>query len=200
MLDEHTLMVYNEHLTLLTTPNMENDDYQETILQAGILTATHHKRQCEGWFQMSRITLAPPIKERNEILHAINCELPIVTQNTMQAKLKRLNHLVAHAATHAKAKLYADIYSKIHDMQMEPCLAWEHMCLLTKGESAHHQQRTAMAMRLPDGSSAINASENMAVLAPHFQRVFNNHRSTDPTLLEHITQQQMLWELNNPIS
>ena len=57
-----------------------------------------------------------------------------------------------------------------------------------------------MAMRLPDGSSAINASENMAVLAPHFQRVFNNHRSTDPTLLEHITQRRTLWELNDPIS
>jgi hypothetical protein len=83
---------------------------------------------------------------------------------------------------------------------MEPCLAWEHIRLLTKGESAHHQQCTAMAMRLLDVSRATNASENMSVLALHFQRVFNNHCSTDPTLLEHITQQQTLWELNNPIS
>ncbi len=44
MLDDHTQMVYNEHLTLLTTPNMEYDDYQDIILQAGVLTATHHKR------------------------------------------------------------------------------------------------------------------------------------------------------------
>ncbi len=57
-----------------------------------------------------------------------------------------------------------------------------------------------MAMCLPDGSCTTNASENMPVLAPHFQQVFNNHRSTDPTLLEHITQQQTLWELNDPIS
>jgi hypothetical protein len=92
-------MVYNEHLTLLTTPNMEYDDYQEIILQAGVLTATHHKRQSEGWFQMSRITLAPLMKERNGILHAINHELPIETQDIMQAKLKGLNRHVAHAVT-----------------------------------------------------------------------------------------------------
>ncbi len=169
MLDGHTQMVYNEHLTLLTTPNMEYDDYQEIILQAGVLTATHHKRQSEGWFQMSRITLAPLLKERNEILHAINHELPIVTQDIMQAELKCLNRHVAHAVTHAKAKWYADICSRIHDMQMEPRLTWEHICLLTKGESAHHQQCTAMAMCLPDGSRTTNASENMSVLALHFQ-------------------------------
>jgi hypothetical protein len=83
---------------------------------------------------------------------------------------------------------------------MEPCLAWKHIRLLTKGESAHHEQCTAMAMHIPDGSCAPNASENMSVLAPHFQQVFNNHCSTDPTLLEHITQRRTLCELNNLIS
>jgi hypothetical protein len=110
-------MIYNEHLTLLATPNMEYDNYQEIILQAGILTATHHTLQCEGWFQMSRITLAPLIKECNEILRAINRELLSVTQDTMRSELKCLNPHVAHAVTHAKAKWYADICYKIHDMQ-----------------------------------------------------------------------------------
>ena len=102
---------------------MEYDDYQETILQAGAVTATHHKYQCEGWFQMSRKTLAPLIKEQNEIIHAINSELPNVTQDIIRSKLNCLNYHVAHAVTHAKAKWYADICSKIHDMQMDPHLA-----------------------------------------------------------------------------
>ncbi len=55
-------------------------------------------------------------------------------------------------------------------------------------------------MRLPDGSRTTNASENMSVLALHFQWVFNNHCSTNPTWLEHITQWWTLWKLNNPIS
>jgi hypothetical protein len=65
---------------------------------------------------MSQIMLAPLIKECNEILHAINSELPIVTHDIMRGKLKRLNRHVAHAVTQAKAKWYADICSKIHDM------------------------------------------------------------------------------------
>jgi hypothetical protein len=65
---------------------------------------------------MSWIMLAPLIKECNEILHAINRELPNVTQDIMQAKLKCLNHQVAHVMTHAKAKWYADICSKIRDV------------------------------------------------------------------------------------
>ncbi len=40
----------------------------------------------------------------------------------------------------------------------------------------------------------------MSVLAPHFQQVFNNHHSTDPTLLERITQRRTLWELKDRIS
>ena len=39
--DEHTQMVYNEHLLSLTTPGIEYDDYQEIILKAGMLTATY---------------------------------------------------------------------------------------------------------------------------------------------------------------
>jgi hypothetical protein len=163
-------MVYNKHWLFLTTPDMDYDSYQELILQAGALTATHHKRQCEGWFQMSRATLAPLLKERNQVLHATKHahHLPPDIQATMQADLKRLNCHIAHAVSHAKVTWYANICSKIHDMRMEPHLAWAHIQLLAKGESAHHQKKTTMAMRLPDGSRAANASKNMSVFSPHF--------------------------------
>jgi hypothetical protein len=64
----------------------------------------------------------------------------------MKADLTNLIHQVAHAVPHAKAKYYADICSKIHNMQMNPHLSWEHICLLTKGKSAHHSKKTPMAM------------------------------------------------------
>ena len=57
--DDHTRAMYNEHLLMLMTGQTQWDNHQELILQAGSLTATTHKRQCEGWFQMSRSTLAP---------------------------------------------------------------------------------------------------------------------------------------------
>jgi hypothetical protein len=106
----------------------------------------------------------------------------------MRADLKCLNHCIAHAVLHAKAVWYVDVCSKIHDMRMEPHLAWEHIRLLAKGKSAHHQQKMTMAMRLPDGTRATNASENMSDLSPHFHKVFNTHRATDPSLLEHVLQ------------
>jgi len=69
--DEHTRAMYNKHLLMLMTGPTQWDDHQELILQAGTLTATTHKRQCEGWFQMSRSTLAPLYTERNTLKHAI---------------------------------------------------------------------------------------------------------------------------------
>jgi hypothetical protein len=142
--DEHTRMVYNKHLLSLTTPGINYDDYQETILNAGKLTATYHTRQCPGWFQLSRTTLSPLLMERNEVLHATNrCHhLPAAIQATMRTNLKQLNRHIAHAVSHAKATWYAAICQKIHDMNMDPKLAWEHIRLLTKGETAHHQCRS----------------------------------------------------------
>ena len=40
----------------------------------------------------------------------------------------------------------------------------------------------------------------MEVFGPHFHNVFNNHRPTDPTVLEHVPQGGAMWELNDPIS
>jgi hypothetical protein len=118
--NEHSWMVYNEHLLSLTTPDMDYDSYQEIILQAGALTATHHKRQCDGWFQMNRTTLAPLLKECNQILHTTKCahHLHSDIQATMRADLKHLNRHIVHAVLHAKATWHADICSKIHDMRI----------------------------------------------------------------------------------
>ena len=151
---------------------------------------------------MSRATLAPLLKERNEVLHATNkCHhLSTDIQHILQTNLKLLNRHVAHAISHAKATWYAHICQKNHDMNMEPRLAWEHICLLIKGESAHHQRRPTMAMQLPDGTRASNAADNMSVFASHFQRVYNNHRSVDFAYADHIPQRRILWELNDPIT
>ena len=151
---------------------------------------------------MSRATLAPLLTERNQILHALKHthHLSPSIHTTMQSDLKRLNHHIAHAVSHAKAIWYADVCSKIHDMPMDPRLAcWAHIRLLTKGEAAHHEKMT-MAMRLPDGSHASNALENMSVFSPHFNRVYNTHRNTDPTTLDQVSQHRILWELDNPIT
>ncbi len=71
LLGDHTRAMYSKHLLMLMTGPTQWDDHQELILQAGMLTATNHKRQCKGWFQMSRSTLAPLYAERNTLKHAV---------------------------------------------------------------------------------------------------------------------------------
>ncbi len=83
---------------------------------------------------------------------------------------------------------------------MDPPLAWKRIHLLTKGESAHHEKKTIMAMRLPDRLRASNASKNISVFSPHFNQVYNTHRTTDPTLLDQVPQCCTLWELDDLIT
>jgi hypothetical protein len=40
----------------------------------------------------------------------------------------------------------------------------------------------------------------MEVFGPHYHNVFNSHRPTDPTVLEHVPQRHIIWELNDPIT
>jgi hypothetical protein len=167
----------------------------------GIPCKTFYK-YIHPWFQMSRSTLAPLLSDRDKILHSVRqaSHLSPLIQATMKADLVCLNCHVALAISHAKAKYYANVCAKIHDMQMNPRLAWEHICLLTKGETAHHSKSTAMAIKLPDSTRASNASENMSVFSPHFHKVYNNHHSTDPSVLEHVPQRRTMWELDDPIN
>jgi hypothetical protein len=200
--NEHLQMVYNKHLQSMSKPNMDYNEYNNIILNAGELTTTTHKRTCAGWFQMSRSMLAPLLSDSNKILHCVRqaSHLSSLIQATMKAGLVCLNCHVALTVSHAKAKYYANICAKIHDMQMNPLLAWEHIRLLTKGETAHHSKSTAMTMKLPDGTRATNASENMSVFSPHLHKVYNTHRPTDPSILEHVSQRCTMWELDDPIN
>ena len=55
--NKHTCMVHNKHLSSLTTPDIDYNDYQAIIIKAGELTATHYYRQFDRWFQI----VIPPL-------------------------------------------------------------------------------------------------------------------------------------------
>ena len=85
-------------------------------------------------------------------------------------------------------------------MSMNPKLAWEYIRILTGGEEAHHRKSKNMAMKMEDGTKAGNDAENMEVMYPHFQKVFNNHRPVNFSILDRVKQRQTIWKLNDPIS
>ena len=53
---------------------------------------------------------------------------------------------------------------------------------------------------MDDGTLASSDKENMRVMQPHFQQVFNNHRPVDMTVLDLLRQRQTKWELDDPIT
>jgi hypothetical protein len=100
----------------------------------------------------------------------------------------------------AKLHWYSHIFSKIHNMRMNPWVAWEYIHMLRGSETAHHKKSVNMAMRLPDGSLAANSTKNISVFGPHFERVFSNHCPVDFSVLDLIPQQEQLMEINQPIT
>ena len=99
-----------------------------------------------------------------------------------------------------KSRWYSNICLHIHDMQVNPRLAWEYICILMGGKTAHHKKSVNIAMRLPDGTLASNSSKNMTVFGPHFDRVFSNHQPVDLSILDLIPQKEQLMEIDCPIT
>ena len=57
-----------------------------------------------------------------------------------------------------------------------------------------------MSLRMPNGTRANNDKDNMNVMLPHCQRMFNNHRPVSPSALEHMKQRNEISELGDPIT
>ncbi len=98
----------------------------------------------------------------------------------------------------AKARWYSGICRKIHNMRINPRLAWENIRILTGGETAHHKMTINMAMKMEDSTLASKAKENMSVFGMHFHKVINNHRPVDMTVLDLIQQKPCLDAIDTP--
>ena len=85
-------------------------------------------------------------------------------------------------------------------MSMNPRLVWENICILTGGETAHHKTNHNMSMCLESGELASKAKENMSVFGVHFNKVLNNHRPIDYTVLDLIKQKLCLIAIDTPIT
>ena len=85
-------------------------------------------------------------------------------------------------------------------MSFNPKAAWESVNILTIGTTIHHANPTIMRMRLPTGKLATTDKENAEVLGPHFEKVFNKHRTIEWNVINEIKQLQTIYELNDPIT
>ncbi len=167
-------------------------------MQAGRETATVIENKCEGWYTASKDILTPAIKEKYRLHHQLHDKhlLTLAEVEQLKKKLKEINKPNRDLVELAKACWYSRICRKIHNMRMNPCLAWKNIRILTGGETAHHRMTINMAMKMEDVTLASNAKENMSVFGMHFHKVLNNHRPVDTTVLDLIQQKTHLNAIN----
>ena len=78
--------------------------------------------------------------------------------------------------------------------------AWENICILCKGEKAHHTYPKLFQRRLPPGDLAETDEDNAKVFVKHFGKVLNNKKSTNNNVLNNINSHEVINELDVPTS
>ena len=142
--------LYNKYLLELTSHDMSYKNFCEAIVCAGKETVVAIDRKCEGWYTASEDILTPAIQEKNRLHHRLH-DSSSLNPNEIAAIKTQLK--IVHKRNHnlvemAEAKWYKGVCSKIHEMNMDPRLAWENIRILTGGKTAHHKTNHNMSMHL----------------------------------------------------
>jgi hypothetical protein len=200
--EEEQRKLYNKYLLQFTSRKMPYNNFCKAVVHTGRETTVAIDPKCEGWYAASEHILAPAIQEKNQLRHRLHDRNSLNPEQLadIQSQLKAINKCNQGLVELAKARWYKNICRKIHDMKMDPRLAWENIPILTGGKMAHHKTNLNMSMHLENGKLASNAKENMSVFGAHFTKVLNNHRHVDHTVLDLIEQKPSLIAIDKPIT
>jgi hypothetical protein len=181
---------------------MSYNNLCKAVVRAGKETAVAIDCQCKGWYTASKSILVPAIQEKNRLHRRLHNRSGLSPDKvtSIQAQLKVINKRNHDLVELAKACWHKGICEKIHKMSMNPCLAWENIQILTGGKTAHHKTNLNMPMHLANGELVSNAKENLSVFGVHFNKVLNNHRPVDYSILDLIKQKPCLTLIDNPIT
>jgi len=198
--EQHKL--YNKYLLDFTTRDMTYDNFCKAVVRASRETNMSIENKCEGWYTASEAILAPTIEEKNRLRHKLQerNRFTATEIDQFQQQLKNITKCNRDLVKLAKARWYSEICTDIHNMRMNPRLAWENLCLLTGGETAHHKTNINMAMKLESDELASNAKENMSIFSMHFHKVLNNNKTVDDSVLDLIEQKPCLTAIDLPIT
>ena len=85
-------------------------------------------------------------------------------------------------------------------MNFNPRMAWASTYVLGGGNSSHLKDVKNYSLRMPDGNMTKNEDEKAEVWEPHFNKVFNNKRNVDWSVLDDILQRETMHEHDNDLS
>ena len=154
------------------------------------------KNKKKGWVQFGGINLIQTISQRDSLLSDIRKSKFIFNVN-LKDQLRNANKKVKDAVSIAKSKWKAHLAALVHSMPFSPKTAWQSIKDIAGGFSGHHTKTTRMAMKLPNGNLATTDAENLEVFGPHFEQVYNNHRSIQQNAAKSIRQRTSLTSLDD---
>ena len=194
--------LYKKYLLDLTTEDMTYNNFCKAAVHAGRETAVSIESQCERWYTASKAILATAIKEKNRLRHRLQerTHLIITEIDQLQQQLQEINKRNHNLVKLAKACWYNGICTNIHNMRMNPHLAWENIPLLTGGKKTHHKTNINMALKLESGNLASNAKENLSIISIHFHNVLNSNKLVDNLVLDIIEQKPCFTIIDTPIT
>jgi hypothetical protein len=122
---------------------MDYKEFNEAIRQAGTKTVLSLKEGCKGWYMFSRNNLLPILEEKNQLVHTLRQQdHPMVASESLKCSLKRMSKQVKVMVLLAKLPWYSHVCLHIHDMRMDPWVAWEYIRILRGGKAAHHKNQS----------------------------------------------------------
>ncbi len=148
--EDEQCKLYNKYLLQHTLREMPYNNFCEVVVHAGRETAIPIDCKCKGWYAASKSILAPAIQEKNQLRHRLHDRSNLNPDKIadIRSQLKTINKRNQGLVELAKAKWYKGICGKIYEMNMDPCLAWENIRILTGGKTAHHKTNLNMSMHL----------------------------------------------------
>ena len=85
-------------------------------------------------------------------------------------------------------------------MNFNPRLAWQSAYFLDDGDSAHIKNVTNYSLRKPDGELTKKGDEAAKIWEPHFEKVYNNEREVNWSVLDDINQREKVHNLDDDIT
>ena len=139
---------YNARTKKYLTKEMETEKGKPTwtmlasaMKKALADTVTIEKNALEGWYEMSKETITPLIKQRTRILHKVRADPTLNIQAAKEMCITARKN-VREAIAVAKSKWASSLARKIHNIKLAPKEAWNAARKLQEGLTGHNAKPT----------------------------------------------------------
>ena len=198
--DESNNNFFNNTLHDNTGDNPSYTDFFTKIPIIAKMTATKLEVPKNPWFEFSSHKLQPIIDEMNKWLYVWRKARRTEEEEEAYKQLKlttKLRNIEVDSAKAAWNSHQAAIIGQLNGSNSKE--AWKAVRQCELGTKCNHAKPKDMSLMLPSGERAKNDKENMSIMEPHCQRVFNNHRLVHPQALELLKQREGFYKLDDPI-